>query len=739
MTSEAWQSVKSRFFEASAMESAQQRAFLRELEQADIEISEMVGTLLAQSSEESLYLRRPCWVAGSGTEQEIHALKVGQRLLDRFEIVDFLGSGGIGEVYRAFDHQQSVFVALKTLRLAVSWDTGATGNLRKELNAARSVTHPNVCRLYDLHWAAGSEAPPFLTMELLEGQTLAQYIRANGSLSLPMARPLADQMLDGLAAAHECGIVHRDFKAANVMLIDSLGRAIIMDFGLARDTNSAAEIQASLASNSLAGTPAYMAPEQLKGDRATFASDLHAAGVVLFEMVTGRRPFEGSSALEVASRRLNEEAPSPAQFAEHLDPRWEYAILKCLARDPLQRPQSVSDLRRLLDEPPPVLWLRRKIIVAAAAAGAVIATGVVGRLGLHTLAQFFSTPRPLLAAKDGTANTAAANGGLAMDYYLRGNSLLQEGSPESVRAAIERFERAVAENPKFAEGYAALAEAYLILRNFGYTNDVKLAQTAANYAERAVQLAPDLAEGHAALGAVRQLEWNWRASESSYDQALRLKPRFARARRWRAGLVLQFARFDEAISEMRTAFEQDPYDRNGVTGLGLALLFAGKYQEAISVLKQGIGERDMPMARSNLCQAYARLGSLLSGKAASDSFKLALFQAETVAAIERRTRVYESELSTRMFALVHSLRGNFHIARPFVQKLEAAVAAQKSSPGPLAMIYACQHKLNSALDQIERAITLHDGFVLYLRVHIFLEDLWGTPRFDACLRRLKLN
>ena len=175
----------------------------------------------------------------------------------------------------------------------------------------------------------------------------------------------------------------------------------------------------------------------------------------------------------------------------------------------------------------------------------------------------------------------------AFDYFMRGNSLLQEGSQESVHAAVEYLHRAVREDSRFALAYASLAEAQLALRNFGYTSDVELARSARDYAEKAVQQEPTLAEAHAALGAIQQLEWNWEGSETSYNEALRLKPKFPRARRWRAGLVLQFARFSEALSDMQTAFEEDPYDRAAISGYGLTLLFAGKMPRSRRLLGTG--------------------------------------------------------------------------------------------------------------------------------------------------------
>ena len=178
--------------------------------------------------------------------------------------------------------------------------------LRKELNAARNVTHRNVCRLYDCHWTSKAERPPFLTMELLEGENLAEQLRRTGALVPEQMEPLMAQMLAALEAAHAAGMVHRDFKRANIMLTERSSRVVVIDFGLARQLSAGPGAEPTLGSTALAATPAYMSPEQLRGGPASFASDLYAFGLVAFEMVTGRRRFEADCVLEIASCRLNE-------------------------------------------------------------------------------------------------------------------------------------------------------------------------------------------------------------------------------------------------------------------------------------------------------------------------------------------------------------------------------------------------------------------------------------------------
>jgi hypothetical protein len=351
MNAERWASVKSLFLEIAALPAAEQQAFLRDLERADSEIATLLEELMEEPATAGLDLQHPCW-APSPEPSSPHMLEPGQVLLNRFEIVEFIGSGGLGEVYRAREYEQKAGLALKTARMALAAEQSAMASLRNEVNMARLVTHPHVCRIHDFHWDP-ARSLPFVTMELVQGETLAQRLRRDGRLSHEAATPIVDRMLSALEAAHSNGVIHRDLKPANVMLTD-LGQVKVMDFGLAREVHRGRDLKSTLLTNALAGTPAYMAPEQLRGETATIASDIHSMGVVLFEVVTGRRPFEGATPLEIASRRLHEDPPPPRKYISRVDRRWNYTIVRCLEREPSRRPTSVAEVRRCLVQRPPI-------------------------------------------------------------------------------------------------------------------------------------------------------------------------------------------------------------------------------------------------------------------------------------------------------------------------------------------------------------------------------------------------
>jgi len=289
----------------------------------------------------------------------------GELLAGRYRLVRFIARGGMGEVYEAEDLELKERVALKTVRWDVARDPTAIERFKREIQLARKVTHPNVCRIFDVshHREEGApEATIFLTMELLPGETLSQRLRREGPMLPGEALLIASQIAEALNAAHRVGVVHRDLKPGNVVLVESRSgsigagtRAVVTDFGLARldaGADPAAGQNLTLTGAAgVVGTPAYLAPEQVEGGEITAAADLFAFGIVLYEMLTGTVPFLGENALSTAVKRLREAPVPPHVHAPGLDRRWEAAILRCLERDPAARFSTAPEVIRALDQP----------------------------------------------------------------------------------------------------------------------------------------------------------------------------------------------------------------------------------------------------------------------------------------------------------------------------------------------------------------------------------------------------
>ncbi len=266
----------------------------------------------------------------SGDGQSEGRFVTGQMLAGRYRIVGLLGKGGMGEVYKAEDLKLKQTVALKFLPESIALDGGMLARFHNEVRIARQVAHPNVCRVYDIGEVEGLS---FLSMEFIDGEDLSSLLRRIGRLPGDKAVELARQMCAGLAAAHEAGVLHRDLKPANVM-IDGRGKARITDFGLAIVSE---ELRGEEA---MAGTPAYMAPEQLTGKEVTQRSDIYALGLVLYELFTGKRVFEAKSIQELISLHEKSTPPTPSSHVKEIDPLAERVILRCLEKDPKARPAS---------------------------------------------------------------------------------------------------------------------------------------------------------------------------------------------------------------------------------------------------------------------------------------------------------------------------------------------------------------------------------------------------------------
>jgi hypothetical protein len=258
----------------------------------------------------------------------------GTLLVERYRIVALLGRGGMGEVYRAEDLKLGNVVALKFLPASLQNDAAALAGFHAEVRNARQVSHPNVCRVYDIGEVNGQH---FLTMEYIDGEDLASLLRRIGRLPADKALETAHQICAGLAAAHDCGLLHRDLKPANIML-DGRGRVRITDFGLALSHDDAT------GRSETAGTPAYMAPEQIGKGEASVRSDIYSLGLVFYELFTGRLPYQANTPVEWRRAHMESSPRTPSSVVKDIDPVVEKAILTCLQKDPALRPSSVRQV-----------------------------------------------------------------------------------------------------------------------------------------------------------------------------------------------------------------------------------------------------------------------------------------------------------------------------------------------------------------------------------------------------------
>ncbi|CAB5073403.1 unannotated protein [freshwater metagenome] len=257
----------------------------------------------------------------------------------RYEIHDLLARGGMATVYTALDTRLDRIVAVKVMHSHLAQDEEFVSRFIREAKAAASLTHPNVIAVHDQGWHQGGPPAVFLVMEYVEGPTLRDILREQGKMSVDEALNILEEILAGIGAAHRAGIVHRDIKPENVILADD-GRIKVADFGLARELSSGSTLTAD--AGLVIGTISYLSPEQVERGVADARSDVYASGIILFELLTGKKPFEGESAIQVAYKHVHDDVPLPSTLSGNVPPAVDALVRRATARDADLRPRDAN-------------------------------------------------------------------------------------------------------------------------------------------------------------------------------------------------------------------------------------------------------------------------------------------------------------------------------------------------------------------------------------------------------------
>jgi tetratricopeptide (TPR) repeat protein/tRNA A-37 threonylcarbamoyl transferase component Bud32 len=275
-------------------------------------------------------------------QTSLKELSTGSTFANRYQIIEELGKGGMGKVYKVFDQEVQAKMALKLIKTEVSADKNTIDRFRNELKIARDISHKNICRMYDLGRVAGNY---FITMEYVSGEDLKSFIRRARQLVVGTAIFIAKQVCEGLAEAHRGGVVHRDLKPGNIM-IDKEGNAKIMDFGIARSIS----VKGITGAGVMIGTPEYMSPEQVEGKDVDKCSDIYSLGIIFYEMLTGQVPFEGDTPFTIGVKQKSEIPKDPRSLNAQIPQDLSRLILKCLEKDKESRYQNADELRASLEK-----------------------------------------------------------------------------------------------------------------------------------------------------------------------------------------------------------------------------------------------------------------------------------------------------------------------------------------------------------------------------------------------------
>jgi Flp pilus assembly protein TadD len=534
----------------------------------------------------------------------------GSMLAGRYRIIQCLGEGGMGAVYKAHDDEVDRLVAIKVIRRELASDPGILQRFKQELILARQVTHRNVVRIFDLGVAAGIK---FISMEFIEGRELTSLLEEQGKLLPKQAADIMLQVCRGLAAAHGEGVVHRDLKPQNIM-IDNQGRAAVMDFGIASSVTSAPDSDAPTLPTgidntskltvvgSLIGTPRYMSPEQARGEPVDARSDVFTVGLIFYELLTGILPFRGKSGKETLEKRLNETPKPPIDLDPRIPKALNQIVMKCLERDAEKRYRAAGEVVHDLE-----IWLGIRNTVRAAdvrrmrwmAAG--LATLLIAASGFIIYNQVYQKP---VKAHDPVklliADIANRTGDSRLDGALEPmfQSALEQasfvssynrGTARKIAAQLKPdqkyFDESAARLVALREGIGIVVSGTIEKQGSDYRLQAKAVN--ANNGESLVDRAEDLSDLAMLPTTVNQLASRIRrtlgdrTSSSTTEAETFTSASLEAARLYAQAQDLQWAgKWDASVSGYKQAIEKDPNLSRAYSGMAATLANLGRRQEA---------------------------------------------------------------------------------------------------------------------------------------------------------------
>ena len=609
MDSERWRRLEELYHSALDREPGERAGFLSEACAGDEELHQEIRSLLEHERAPNALVDRPVWeVTGDLLDPPGGGLFPPGTQLGPHRILERIGEGGMGEVFRAIDTRLNRSVAVKFLSQELSDERQR--RFQQEARLASALNHPHILTVYE---TGEFESQPYLVTEFVDGGTLRDWTGSTKP-GWRQAVALLVGVADGLTCAHEAGILHRDIKPENI-LVSRNGYAKLADFGLAKlvegepgEHRTRTPSENRTRSGMILGTIAYMSPEQAAGKPVDRRSDVFSFGVVLYEVLAGRRPFEAATDLEVLQAVMH--APAPiADLPPDLPVGLRMAVEKALEKDPAERYQSmrelVVDLRRLVRQsgettaPPGVLVPRRwRIPVLAVSALLLLALTVVAYFGLRQR----SAGSAPAAGKTPTPEAYRA--------YLKGMAFPQNAGRTQIQTGIRYLEEAIRLDPGFDQAWSGLAVAYMALTFFGDVPARETVAQAKRAAQKALELDPSSSRPRKVLAeASHYVDWDHVAAEHQFRKAIALNPEDWGALSWFAEFLVDMRRFDEAFVYARRAQDVNPQWLEAETVYGNIHYFSGSPDLAIpEYLRVLESEPNFALARHFLGRAYLAKG-----------------------------------------------------------------------------------------------------------------------------------
>ena len=668
MSPERWRRIEELYHLALERSPGQRAAFLAEVCGGDAELRRELESLLGHGESpaaQGAIFDRPAWEAAgelwdTGAMDQARDL-AGSRI-SHYEILEKLGEGGMGVVYKARDTHLDRFVALKVLPPERVADPVRKARFAREAKAASALNHPNIVTIHDISSDAGHD---FIAMELVRGRALSDVLRDHRPMPPSLATGYAVQLCDGLGAAHRAGIVHRDIKPSNIMLTHD-GLVKILDFGLAKSSAREAEAASphgrsaeplSLA-GTVMGTVPYMSPEQAVGDAVGPCSDVFSVGIVLYEMLSGRRPFQGPSNIEVIHALLSADPAPLSSVAPDVPEPLSQIVHKCLRKSPDARYGDAAEVARQLRA------LHRKSFLRSISELTTATMGADGRMLSHSGRRriLFGAIAILVliiallggyqwwpAAKQAanpllTAATASARA----EALQRAQAYLQRyDRKDNVNSAITLLEATLQRAGPSAAVYATLAEAFV--RKYNESTDKQWLPKAVESGRQAVGITYDLAAGHTALGMALAASGEKTEAVAEFNRAIDLNPLSGPAHvglaklssgkqaeqlfqkavglspdSWiplneLAAFYYSDARYDESIATWRKALGLAEDNVRLMANLGAGLHKMGRYEEAAVAFQDALRlDESNALTWANLATARYFQGRYLDAARAAE-------------------------------------------------------------------------------------------------------------------------
>jgi tetratricopeptide (TPR) repeat protein len=597
--------------------------------------------------------------------------------LGHYSILSKLGAGGMGEVYLGTDTRLNRRVAIKVLPPERDEDDDAQHRLLREARIVASIDHPNVCTIYEV----GRDGDcSYIVMQYVEGMTLLERMRS-GRIPLAETLDIASQITAALDEAHRHGIVHSDIKPGNVM-IGPIGVVKVLDFGVAKRRATANDAsRTTVATVAIAaGTVPYMSPEQLRSETLDGRSDLFSLGVMLYEIVTGMRPFDRATGTATIAAILSDE-PAP------VDSPLASVIARALEKTTARRYPSAAVMQDALH---------------------------AVRDGVTSASSPMKDARPQHVA----SRTVDAE---AEKLYLRGRAHWNKRHPAEIRQAIACFQQAVEREPFYANAYAGLADAYVMLGFLQALPPRDVIPKGKAAALRAITLAPDLGEPHACLGYIAGLfDWDWPLASRQLFEAMRLNPVYPWAPHW-YGVLTAPRSFDEAVRYLERARDLDPLSPILNLAIGLPYHQHRRYHEAIRIYS-GVIESELAFAPAFYYTglSYEQLGDY----------------AQAIANLRRAVEI-GGRSALFVGALGHCLgvSGDRAAAGEVLEELLQRSTDGYVSPYNVMLVHLGLGAHDAALAWLARACDERNGLLWASCVEPRFDALRGEPRFHDMLHR----